>query len=126
VTRKIPKISDAEWQVMKILWHSSPQTSNEIAEKLADPNNWNPRTVKTFLNRLVNKKALGFKREGRIYQYYPLIHEHECTREARKSFLSRVYDGALKPMLAAFLEDEKLSPAEIEELKRILEQKKEE
>jgi BlaI family penicillinase repressor len=122
---KMPKISDAEWQVMKILWQHAPQTANEIVDKLADPNNWSPRTVKTLLNRLVNKGALGFEIDGRTYLYSPLLKEKECTREARKSFLSRVYGGALQPMLAAFLEDEKLSPEEIEELKQILEKKQE-
>lgn len=123
MSKKMPKISDAEWQVMKILWENSPQTANEIVEKLADPNNWNPRTVKTLLNRLVTKGALDFEVKGRSYLYSPAIAEKECTREARKSFLSRVYGGALQPMLAAFLEDEKLSPEEIAELKRILEKK---
>lgn len=122
MSKKMPKISDAEWQVMKILWQQAPQTANEIVEKLAG-NNWSPRTVKTLLNRLVKKKALTFEVAGRSYLYTPRFTESECTREARTSFLTRVYDGALQPMLAAFLEDEKLSPEEIEALKQILEKK---
>ena len=124
MSKKMPKISDAEWQVMKILWQHSPQTANEIVEKLADPNNWNPRTVKTLLNRLVKKGALGFEVVGRTYLYSPHVTAKECTRDARKSFLTRVYDGALQPMLAAFLEDEKFTPEEIDELKQILDQKR--
>ncbi|MBN1480098.1 BlaI/MecI/CopY family transcriptional regulator [candidate division KSB1 bacterium] len=121
----IPKISEAEWRVMKLLWEKSPRTSNEIIDILDNDQgvDWNPKTIKTLLNRLVNKGALDFDKDGRSYLYYPKVDEGDCRRAERRSFLGRVYSGALKPMLAAFIEDEKLSKADIEELKRILEEK---
>lgn len=121
----IPKISEAEWRVMTLLWDKAPRTSNEIIDILEHDNSvdWNPKTIKTLLNRLVNKGALDFDKEGRSYLYYPKVQEAECRRAERRSFLSRVYSGALKPMLAAFIEDEKLTKEDIEELKRILEEK---
>ena len=120
-----PKISEAEWRVMKLLWEKAPRTSNEIIDILEhdDSVDWNPKTIKTLLNRLVNKGALDFDKEGRAYLYYPKVQEAECRRAERRSFLSRVYSGALKPMLAAFIEDEKLTKEDIDELKRILEEK---
>lgn len=121
--KDLPKISDAEWQVMKILWDQSPLTANDIAEKLANEIDWSPRTIKTLLNRLMNKKALGVQQEGRIYYYYPLVSREECARLERDSLLKKVYNGALKPMLAAFLEEQDLSPREIEELRQILDHK---
>jgi len=121
---KIPKIAESEWRVMKILWADSPRTANEIVESLKVETNWNPKTIKTLLNRLVKKQALGFEKEGRTYNYYPLISRNEYARTERKSILNRVYDGCLKPMLASFIEEENLSPEEIDELKQILEQKK--
>ena len=121
--KELPKISEAEWQVMKVLWEKSPLTANEIVEQLADEIHWNPRTIKTLLNRLMNKNALGFQQEGRIYHYYPLVSKDECSRYERESLLKRVYDGALQPMLAAFLEEQNLSKQEIDELKQILENK---
>lgn len=121
--KDLPKISDAEWQVMKIIWNQSPLTANDIAEKLANEIDWSPRTIKTLLNRLMNKKALGVQQEGRIYYYYPLVSREECARLERDSLLKKVYNGALKPMLAAFLEEQDLSPREIEELRQILDRK---
>jgi BlaI family penicillinase repressor len=94
-------------------------------EALADATQWKPKTIKTLLNRLVQKKALGFKKIGKAYEYYPLIDEDQCVRSESRSFLSRVYGGALAPMLATFLENEKLSTEEIDNLKQILDSKEE-
>jgi BlaI family penicillinase repressor len=118
--KEIPKISEAEWRIMKLLWQKNPQTAKELIPKLPDSVKWSPKTVKTLLNRLVNKKVLDFHTKGRIYEYFPNYTEEECLENERNSFLSRIYNGALKPMLVAFLEDNKLSKKDIEELKRIL------
>ena len=118
-----PKISDAEWQVMKVLWTKSPITANEIIEKLEGEQDWKPKTIRTLINRLVGKNAVGFDKDGRQYLYYPVLEEAECVRDEAKSFFSRISSGALKPMLAAFIEEQKLSKDEIEELKKILDTK---
>ncbi len=122
----IPKISEAEWEVMKVLWSRSPSslTSNEIVDALGGFSDWKPNTVKSLITRLVKKGALGFKEERRIYLYYPLVTEEECKKAVTKSFLKRVFGGALKPMLATFLADEKLSSDDINELKRMLDERK--
>lgn len=117
----IPNISEAEWRVMQVIWRRGPLTGNEVVEALADAD-WSPRTVKTLLNRLVKKKALSYSPEGRHYRYYALVDEAVCKRAETKAFLRRVYGGSLKPMLAHFLEEEELNEAEIEELKRLLEE----
>jgi len=118
-----PKISDAEWQVMKVLWAKSPVTANQIVEKLAVETDWKPKTVRTLINRLATKNAIGFDKDGRQYMYYPVLSEEECVRQETRSFMSRVRTGALKPMLAAFLEEENLTQEEIDELKNILDKK---
>ena len=119
----LPKISDSEWHIMKILWKNSPKTANEIITNLTHSIQWSPKTVKTLINRLVNKKVLGFTKEGRIYHYFPLVSENKYVNIERRSFLSKVYSGALQPMLAAFLEEGKLSDKEIDQLKKILDKK---
>lgn len=120
------RISEAEWEVMKVIWANSQATSHDVVEYLSGKTRWKPKTVRTLINRLVRKKVLGFKREGRKYIYFPLLTQEECLRAERRSFLSRVYGGALQPMIAAFLEEEDLSPEEIQALRRILERKREE
>jgi BlaI family penicillinase repressor len=121
--KKLPRISESEWLVMRVLWSKGEATANEVVEELAGRTKWNPRTVKTLITRLTAKGAVKFKKEGRMYRYYPAVGQADCVRMERKSFVRRVYGGTMKPMLAAFIEDAELSPQDISELKKILEQK---
>ena len=118
--KKIPKISEAEWQVMRLLWKKSPLTANDIVETLTKETSWKRETIRTLINRLVGKKALDFKKQGRQYLYFPLVDESECIMEETRSFLDRVHGGSIEPMLAAFVESENISPQEITRLKQIL------
>ena len=117
----IPRISEVEWEIMRVVWERSPLAASEIIDALtaSDPS-WHPRTAKTLLNRLVKKGALGFRKEGRAYLYRPRVAEKDCVDVASTSFLDRVFGGSLKPMLAHFVAHRKLSRKEIEELKRLL------
>jgi BlaI family penicillinase repressor len=119
----IPRISDAEWEVMKVIWSKAPLTANEVIEALEGITDWKPKTIRTLINRLVEKKALGVNQEGRFYSYYPLVENEECLRAETQSFLKRLYGGAMKPFLVNFLREEKLSPEDIKELKSILDEK---
>ena len=117
------KISEAEWEVMKVLWKNSPLTANEIVEVLLEKTEWKRETIRTLINRLVKKKVLSFQKKGRQYHYFPLAGEAECIREETKSFLKRIRPSAIEPMLAAFVENQKLSAEQIERLRRILDGK---
>ncbi|MHC4498923.1 MAG: BlaI/MecI/CopY family transcriptional regulator [Planctomycetota bacterium] len=121
--KEIPKISQSEWQVMRSLWGKSPLTANEIVEALSATTSWNPRTIRTLINRLVKKKALCYEKKGREFHYCALVEESECIRVESQSFLRRVYSGAMKPIFSAFMENEDLSPEDVEDLKRILDKK---
>jgi BlaI family penicillinase repressor len=121
--KSLPRISEAEWLVMTVLWSDGPLTANEVVGELARKTEWKPKTIKTLIHRLLKKKAIRFEREGRGYRYYPAVSENECVRQERTSFARRVYGGAMKPMLAEFLEDADLSAEDIADLKKILEQK---
>ena len=117
----IPRISETEWEVMKIIWSESPCSAGEIIAALqrTDPS-WHPRTTKAFLNRLVKKKVLGFSKEGRAYLYRPLVGRDDCVDAVSESFLERFFGGSLKPMVAHLVQRDKLSPEEIRELRRLL------
>ena len=119
---RTPRISEAEWEVMKICWSRSPASAQEIIDALA-PQDWHPKTVKTLLNRLVKKHALGFRKEGRAYLYHPLVAEKDCVAAESKSFLDRVFGGSLQPMLAHFVGSRKLSSREIAGLESLLKRK---
>jgi BlaI family transcriptional regulator, penicillinase repressor len=118
------RISDAEWTVMKAVWSLGTATAKEVVEKLKGETDWKPKTIHTFLARLVRKGALASEKPGREYVFTPLVTERECRLSASRSFLARVFDGEIAPFLACFLERQKLSRKEVEELKSILEDKR--
>ncbi len=121
---KQPSISDAEWEVMEILWSSDAQlTANDVVDRLGKKNDWSPRTVKSLLNRLVKKRALAFETEGKRYLYSPSVSRAECVRSRSKSFVASVFGGAVGPMLAHFVSESPLTPDEIRELKEMLEKR---
>ena len=120
---KLPAITDAELVVMKVVWGKSPITANEVVTALADHTQWKPKTIQTLLTRLVRKGALAFERRGREYVFHPRVAAGDFVHAASRSFLQQLFDGEIAPFLACFLEREKLTKGEIEELRRILEEK---
>lgn len=124
--KELPKISEAELEVMKVLWSNSPLTANEVIHALEGDMEWKPKTIRTLLNRLVQKNAIAFHHDtGSVYAYYPLVSQDAYLEVETKSFLQRFYGAALKPLLVNFLKEEKLTSEEINELKRILDDKSE-
>ncbi|MFC1766202.1 BlaI/MecI/CopY family transcriptional regulator [Planctomycetota bacterium] len=120
---KVPKISESEWLVMQVFWSQGGLTADEVVAALKGQTKWNPLTTKTLITRLLKKGALKFKKEGRKYRYFPAVKQELCIRQERRSFVHRVYGGTAQPMLAAFIEDAKLSSDDIAELKRMLDKK---
>jgi BlaI family penicillinase repressor len=121
-----PAISDAEWQVMNVLWAAAPDslTAGQVVERVAGPMGWSPRTVKTLLNRLIKKRALTFARDGKCYLYRPAIRREQCVRAVSRSFLARVFGGNVAPMLAHFVTHAELSADELDQLQRLLHDKR--
>jgi BlaI family penicillinase repressor len=122
--KTIPRISETEWEVMKVVWDQAPCSASQVIEALNRRDAWHPKTVKAFLNRLVKKKAIGFTLAGRAYLYHPLARQSECAEAASLSFLDRVLGGSLRPMVAHFVERKRLSREDIRELKKLLDSQK--
>lgn len=116
------RISEAEWEVMKVLWEQSPRTANEVVETLKEQK-WTAATIRTLIGRLTQKGVVRFQKSGREYLYEPLISRADAVKRERRSFLRRVYDGAVQPMVAGLLEDENLSSEDLEALRRLLNEK---
>src|SRR5687767_1619762 len=116
----LPPISDSEWDVMNVLWSAAvPLAAADVVARLAGVRDWNPRTVKTLLNRLINKGALAYDLQGKRYLYRPRVAREQCVREETRSFLSRVFADAPGPMLLQFVAQARLTPEEVEALKRL-------
>jgi BlaI family penicillinase repressor len=120
---KPPKISDAEWHVMDAIWSSGTISANEVVDLLSPRFGWSPNTIKTMLNRLVKKGALKFEQEGKRYLYRPAVSREACVRVESRSFIQRVFGGEVGPMLAHFVEDARLTPEQIKDLRKLLDQK---
>jgi BlaI family penicillinase repressor len=116
-----PSISDAEWDVIKVLWDRGPMTAGQVVEAMQPERDWKPRTVKTLLARLVKKGAVRADVHDKRYLYRPVITRQAATRREARSFLARVFDGALVPAVVTFLKESDLSPDELRELRQVLE-----
>jgi BlaI family penicillinase repressor len=118
-----PDISESEWAVMEVLWESSPQTAAEVTKALRPATNWADNTVRTLLTRLVEKGALATGESAAGPRTFrPAVAREVCVKAEGDSFLQRIFGGAAKPLLVHFAENSKLTPEEVKELKRLLDQ----
>ncbi len=122
---KLPQISEAEFEVMKVIWKYAPISTNEVTEKLTQTTDWSPKTIQTMLKRLVTKKALTYEKQSRVFVYTPLVPETEYIRQESNSFLNKYYNGNIVSMLTSYLEDDKLSKTELDTLRHLLSDKHE-
>jgi len=113
-------ISDAEAQVMERLWERSPQAADEIAAALGPQQGWQLATVKTLLNRLLNKGAVTAERDGRRFLYAPAVPKDAWVADAGLSLIDRLFGGSLAPLVTQFASERELKPADIEALRAML------
>jgi BlaI family penicillinase repressor len=117
-------ISDAEWQVMNVVWDGQPMTSQEIVAGLQGHSEWAPATVKTMLHRLVKKNVLTYELDGNRYVYRSRARRANCVKQASRSFLQRVFGGESASLLAHFLRNTNLSAEQISQLRQMLDEQK--
>lgn len=122
---KLPQISEAEFEVMKIVWKYAPISTNEITEKLLQTTSWSPKTIQTLIKRLVTKGVLTYEKQSRVFVYTPTVKENEYINQESNSFLNRYYDGDITAMVSSYMENDRLSEAELDTLCALLSQKKE-
>ncbi len=116
----LPQISEAEFEVMKIVWKYAPINTNEITEHLIRTTAWSPKTIHTLIKRLTNKGVLTYERQGRIFVYTPLVKQDEYIGQESSSFLNRFYNGDITAMLSSYLEQDRLSTDDIDSLRALL------
>ncbi len=114
-------ISEAESMVMDVLWQRSPLSAEEVVAALAPHQDWQEATIKTLLNRLLNKGAIEASKDGRRYLYSPVLRREAWVLDESESLLSRLFDGRVAPLVAHFSQHRKLSADDVAELRRLLE-----
>lgn len=115
------QISEAESVVMETLWRRSPQSAEEVAAALAGRQEWQDATVKTLLNRLLNKGAISAEKEGRRFLYTPILERGDWMMGESQGLLERLFGGRVAPLVAHFSAQRKLSSTDIAELRKLLE-----
>lgn len=114
-------ISEAESQVMQALWHAGEATAEDLIAAVAAPNGWAEPTVRTLINRLLGKGAIAADREGRRYRYRPVLRREDWVAEQSEGLVDRLFGGRIAPLVAHFSEQRKLSRADIDELRKLIE-----
>ncbi|HEY0650383.1 BlaI/MecI/CopY family transcriptional regulator [Phenylobacterium sp.] len=114
------KISGAESLVMEALWRRSPLAAEEIFAEVGEAQGWAEATLKTLLNRLLNKGVVSAEKDGRRYLYRPLVARDDYVETESQGLLDRLFDGRLAPLVSHFSERQKLTPQDIADLKRLI------
>ena len=118
--QEIPKITEAEYEIMKVVWNNEPISTNDIVKKFESISEWSPKTVQTLLSRLVKKGALSYEKKGRVFVYRATVKQDGYTNTESKSFLKKFYNGALNSMVLNFIVDTKFCDEDIDEFKSFL------
>ena len=118
-----PDISESEWVVMEALWEGAPQTASEVIKALRPTTDWADNTIRTLLTRLVEKGALKTSENASGTRVFiPAVKREACVGAESKSFMQRIFRGATKPLLVHFAQNARLTPEEVRELKKMLDQ----
>jgi predicted transcriptional regulator len=118
----LPSISEAESTVMEVLWHTSPVSTEDVVAALKNQQDWQEPTIKTLLNRLLNKAAISAQRDGRRYLYSPVLQRDQWLASESKGLLDRLFGGRVAPLVAHFSKQRKLSKKDLADLKRLIEE----
>jgi predicted transcriptional regulator len=118
--RKPPRISDAELQLLQLLWDESPLGANELAERVPQERGWSLATVKTLLSRLVAKQAVTAEPQGRRFLYRPAIDREAIAARQADSLIDRLFGGRVSPLVAQLAEQRPIDPDDLAELEALI------
>ena len=108
---------------MEVVWQLRRATAAEVISTLSQTHDWNHRTIRTLLSRLVDKRALSAESEGAKYVYAAILTRRQCVRQESRSFLDKVFGGDAGALLTHFVKDSRVSREELEQLRRLLDEK---
>ena len=114
------RFNDSEWLVMRRLWESAPATVRDVLEALEAETGWAYSTVKTVLQRLVDKGAVEVEKRGNVSWFTPLAAEESAQRKALRSLLDRVFGGSVGGLVQHLADEERLSDADRQQLAELL------
>jgi len=119
---QFPRISEAEWDVLGVLWQNAPLTATQVFAGLTG-RSWKLNTVRTFLARLEKNGVIASAEGAKGKLYSPRLSRQTCVGQVSQTFLDRVFDGATGSLLVHFAKRERLNESELSELQSILAKK---
>ncbi len=125
--RKTVKISEAEWNIMKVLWDNCEAqgrglTLGEIVAELVPSTNWSNTTIRTLIIRLSEKGAVGIDKTTGVYKYAPKTSKEECVKYEVDSFVERVFDNSAYNLTMTLIQSGKLTDQEKRDIVAVLNQ----
>lgn len=121
--KPLPQISDAEFEIMNVIWKYAPINTNDIIERISREKSWNAKTIQTMIFRLEKKGVITHEKDGRIFVYSSLIQKESYLEVAKNTFINRFFDGAFNQMVVNYLNKQELSEKDIDDLQKILDKK---
>nr|APY23839.1 beta-lactamase repressor [Staphylococcus arlettae] len=121
MTEKAPDISNAEWEIINVLWTQSPLSANHIIEQVQQSKAWNEKTIRTLITRLYKKGLLSREKQDGVYQYTPTVEEDYMKYEKTKTLVNQLYGGDVKSLVLNFVEQKELNEQDLQELHDLLE-----
>lgn len=122
-TEEQVKISDSEWEVMRVLWTLGQSDAQEINRLLSDEMGWKLATVKTLLGRLVKKEVVATEQSGKKFIYRPTVSEAETVRSATENLFSHICAKRIGGTIADLITESELTAADIEKIQQALSEK---
>jgi len=122
---KQTKIPPSEWEIMEVLWSESPLSAAEVFERMPTETSWTVKTVRAFLDRLLQREAISRRKIHGMYVFEPLIRRHDCLRQESQSFLDRFFHGNPISLIAHFIEEENLNEQDVQRLRKLLKKREE-
>ncbi|HEU8012745.1 TPA: CopY/TcrY family copper transport repressor [Streptococcus pneumoniae] len=118
------QISDAEWQVMKIIWMQGEQTSTDLIRVLAERFDWSKSTIQTLLTRLVEKECLTRKKEGKFFVYSALLTLDQSRDLLVQDIKDKVCSRRIRNLLADLIVECEFTQTDLEDLEAVISEKK--
>ena len=117
-------MTDAEWDVMRVVWKEQPCAAGTVQEALERKKGWAYSTVKTTMDRMAAKGLLSVSRIRNLQLFSAAVSEADARRGEVLRTLKRAFNGALTPMMQFLLESGELSDEDLKELRKLVEQRR--
>ncbi|MGM0171770.1 MULTISPECIES: CopY/TcrY family copper transport repressor [Enterococcus] len=121
--KKPIKISDSEWEIMRVIWTLGDTTAQEITQILSESMGWKAATVKTLLGRLVKKEAIWTEQEGKKFIYHPAVSETDTVQSAAENLFSHICAKKIGETIADLVSEATLTQADIDQIMAELKKK---